>query len=126
MEHNELEGSVLGGGAIYPSATTHHMYFGHNSNRNHWSGDREAMTYDGGGSGYYGPVESCSGHELVVPAGLDAGYAEVLAVLNGSGFGQVGGAVRPAQPSLLRAAKPTAPHGQDGLAARQDGRAGTH
>ena len=52
VEHNEIRGSVLGGGAIYPSSVST-TYFGHNRATNHWSGDRESMTFDGNGSPAY-------------------------------------------------------------------------
>jgi hypothetical protein len=90
VEHNEIRGSVLGGGAIYPSSVST-TYFGHNRAMNHWSGDRESMTYDGnGGPAYYGPVSASAkgSRNVTIPAGKAGGYAPNLIVLNGTGFGQ--------------------------------------
>eukprot|EP00937_MAST-01D_sp_MAST-1D-sp2_P006814 g6814.t1 len=94
IEHNELRGSTLGGGAIYPSSAGH-VYVAHNSNENHWSGDRESMTYDGNGGGaYYGPVAraEAGSTKVALPAaaaGGGGGGGEALIVLNGTGFGQI-------------------------------------
>ena len=91
VEHNHLMGSVLGGGALYPSSV-HQIYFGHNRNENHWSGDRETMTFDGNGGGvYYGPVAASAAGSVHVtlPTAHVGGGGEVLVVLNGTGMGQI-------------------------------------
>ena len=96
VEHNEILGSVLGGGAIYPPKS-YHLYVGSNSNRNHWSYDREAYTLDNPGTFYYGPVARYEGGavpKLTVPADRPQGgpvppRACLLVVLNGTGFGSL-------------------------------------
>jgi len=90
VEHNEITGSVLGGGAIYPSSTGK-LWCSHNTASMHYSGNREAMTYDGNGGGaYFGPVASAEAGstEVSLPAGAGGG-GEVLMVINGTGFGQI-------------------------------------
>lgn len=90
VEHNEITGSVLGGGAIYPSSTAK-LWCSHNTANMHYSGDREAMTYDGNGGGsYFGPVASSAAGSVRVtlPPGTGGG-GEAFVVMNGTGAGQI-------------------------------------
>ena len=113
VEHNEITGSVLGGGAIYPSSTGK-LWCAHNTADMHYSGDREAMTCkpqasaefraplrplsaislrtdDGNGGGQYlGPVASSAAGstKVTLPVGA-AGGGETFMVVNGTGFGQI-------------------------------------
>lgn len=61
--------------AIYP-ASTGKLWCSHNTANMHYSGDREAMTYDGnGGPAYFGPVASSAAgsDQVTLPIGRKGG-----------------------------------------------------
>jgi hypothetical protein len=67
------------------------LWCSYNQANMHYSGDREAMTYDGtGGPSYFGPVaRSAAGStHLTLPANRPGGGGDVVLVVNGTGAGQ--------------------------------------
>ncbi|HID55038.1 TPA: hypothetical protein EYP37_00800 [Candidatus Poribacteria bacterium] len=97
FERNEIIGGDLmstGGGlnCLDGSSYSQNIYFAHNTLRNFFGWDREAMTSDAGGGAYFGGVDSCDGVKLILSdepnwGGRDWKGAAVF-ILGGRGAGQ--------------------------------------
>ncbi len=97
FERNRLSGGDLmstGGGlnCLDGSLVSQNVYYAHNTLRNMFGWDREAMTSDAGGGAYYGRILAVDGPRLTLasdPTGRPAEWVGgTLFVLGGNGEGQ--------------------------------------
>lgn len=98
FENNQIVGADLmstgGGLSCWRTKRPYqqNIYFGHNTFRNMHGWDREAMTSDGGGGAYHGPVASATADSLTIPEGEKWHAPDVVGmtcfVVYGRGAGQ--------------------------------------
>lgn len=96
FEHNLVTGADLmasGGGVnTLGHSLARWVYFAHNELRQFYGWDQEAMTLDGSGGAYFGPVQSSSGSKVIIPTGELPGDGRlagmVCYVISGKGKGQ--------------------------------------
>jgi hypothetical protein len=96
FEHNLVTGADLmasGGGVnTLGHSLSRCVYFAHNELRQFYGWDQEAMTLDGSGGAYFGPVQYSSGSKVIIPTGELPGDGRlagmVCYVISGKGKGQ--------------------------------------